>query len=83
MDKGSLFKRFNRFVRKFRIENVCTGYIQGRRAAFCSGASSCHLQSDNKMSPKNLKANFCTFLSILYKTAGKLIVFFIRSFDRF
>ena len=27
------------------------------------------------MSPTNLKANFCTFLSILYKTAGKLVVF--------
>ena len=51
---------------------------QGRTAAFCLGASSCHLQSDNKMSPTNLKANFCTFLSILYKTAGKLVVFFLR-----
>ena len=27
------------------------------------------------MSPTNLKANFFTFLSILYKTAGKLAVF--------
>ena len=52
-----------------------TSFNQGRRAAFCLGASSCHLQSDNKMSPTNLKANFCTFLSILYKTAGKLVVF--------
>ena len=48
---------------------------QGRTAAFCLGASSCHLQSDNKMSPTNLKANFCTFLLILYITARKLVVF--------
>ena len=48
---------------------------QGRTAAFCLGASSCHLQSDNKMSLTNLKANFCTFLSIFYKTAGKSVVF--------
>ena len=27
------------------------------------------------MSPTKLKANFCTFLSILYKTTGKLVVF--------
>ena len=53
----------------------CYVWNQGRTAAFCLGASSCHLQSDNKMSPTNLKANFCTFLSILYKTAGKLVVF--------
>jgi len=49
--------------------------LQSRTAAFCLGASSCHLQSDNKMSPPNLNANFCTFLSILYKTTGKLAVF--------
>ena len=33
-------------------------------------------QVDNITSPTNLKTNFCTFLSILYKTAGKLVVFF-------
>ena len=49
--------------------------LQGHTAAFCLGASSYHLQSDNKMSPTNLKANFCTFLSILYKTAGKSVFF--------
>jgi hypothetical protein len=49
--------------------------LQGRRAAFCLGSSNCHLQSDNKIRPSNLIANFCTFLSILYKTAGKLVVF--------
>ena len=56
-------------------ETLIRAANQGRTAAFCLGASSCHLQSDNKMSPRNLKANFCTFLSILYKTAGKLVVF--------
>ena len=54
---------------------ICYPLDQGRTAAFSLGASGCHLQFDNKMSPANLKANFCTFLSILYKTAGKLVVF--------
>ena len=48
---------------------------QGRRAAFGLWASNPHLESDNKISPTKLKANFCTFSSILYKTAGKSVIF--------
>jgi len=39
---------------------------QARRGAFCIGASIGNLQSNNKMSPTNLKAYFYNFLSIVF-----------------